>query len=73
MEDINTNKKGLIPTQDQALQTNKLNTTLIHDIKVVTKKERACMMICGLVCKVLQGWRYKIVVVSLEVEISRLN
>jgi len=30
MEQIKTNKKGLIPTQDQALQT---------------KKERACMMI----------------------------
>lgn len=45
MEQINTYKKGPIPPQDQAFQTNNHKTQQAHHINPPTKKERACMMI----------------------------
>nr|WP_321271547.1 hypothetical protein [uncultured Tolumonas sp.] len=71
MGQINTNKNGLISTQDQALQSNKPNTTPIHDVKTATK---ICMMIMRSGMQGITGLgKYKIIAVSLVAAISRLN
>jgi len=45
MNKINSHKKGSIPAQDQAFHINKSNTTPAHNIKAVSKKEWAFLLL----------------------------